>query len=198
MEEIISKEEFEELMKTEGQIRGIAFQTETNFIREKRGKEALKKLENEMARLGHPYSDIKAMDFYPLGLLIVALTIIKRLFSFTDEDFQELGSFEAKSSLIIRISMKYFISLDRIVKEVPQMWRKYYSIGDFQIMGLNKEKKEAVMKIENFKLHPIVCQIFIGYFTSLIRMITKSSQIVCERTECPSENNKCNEFHIKW
>ena len=198
MEEIISKEEFEELMKTEGEVRGVAFQTETNFVLEKKGKDVLKKLEDEMARLGHPYSNIKAMEFYPLGLLIVALTIIKKLLNFTDEDFQEMGKFEAKSSLIIRISMKYFVSLDRIVKEVPKMWRKYYSIGDFQITGLNKEKKEAVMKIENFDLHPILCQVFIGYFTSLIKMITKSDQITCEKTECSSENSECHQFYIKW
>ena len=197
MEEIISKEEFEELMKTEGEVRGVAFQTETNFVLEKKGKDVLKKLEDEMARLGHPYSNIKAMEFYPLGLLIVALTIIKKLLNFTDEDFQEMGKFEAKSSLIIRISMKYFVSLDRIVKEVPKMWRKYYSIGDFQITGLNKEKKEAVMKIENFDLHPILCQVFIGYFTSLIKMITKSDQITCEKTECSGESNECHQFYIK-
>jgi len=198
MEEIILKEEFEELMKVKGEARGLGFQTEAKFILEKKGEEGLKKLEDEMERLGHPYSDIKTMDFYPLGLLGVALLTIKKLFNFTDQDFQELGAFEAKSSLIIRVSMKYFISLDRMAKEVPKMWRQYYSVGDFKIIEMNKERKDVLIRLENFKLHPILCQVFIGYFTSLMRMITRSDQITCEEIKCAHRGDEFHEFFIKW
>ena len=198
MEEIILKEEFEELMKVKGEARGLGFQTEAKFILEKKGEEGLKKLEDEMERLGHPYSDIKTMDFYPLGLLGVALLTIKKLFNFTDQDFQELGAFEAKSSLIIRVSMKYFISLDRMAKEVPKMWRQYYSVGDFKIIEMNKGRKDVLIRLENFKLHPILCQVFIGYFTSLMRMITRSDQITCEEIKCAHRGDEFHEFFIKW
>ena len=198
MEEIISKEEFEEFIKIKGEVRGLGLQTEAKFISEKKGKEALKKLEDEMARLGHPYSDIKTMEFYPLGLIALALLTIKRLFDFTDKDFQELGAFEAKASLIVRLFMKYFISLDGMVKEVPKMWRKYYSVGDFKVMDLKKEEKEVVLRIENFKVHPILCQVFIGYFSSLMRMITKSDHITCQETKCVHKGDEYHEFFMKW
>ncbi len=198
MEEIISKEEFEKLMSIPGEIRGLGFQTEANFVREKRGKEALKKLENEMARLGHPYSGIRTMDFYPIGLLVVALLSIKRLFNFTDEDFREMGKFEAKSSLVIRLFMKYFVSLDKVSKEASKIWRKYYSKGDLSIAEMDEEGKRVVIKLENFKLHPILCHVLMGYFLSIIKMIVRSDQITCEETKCVHKGDEYHEFIIKW
>jgi len=198
MEEIISKEEFEKLMSIPGEIRGLGFQTEANFVREKRGEEALKKLEDEMERLGHPYSGIRTMDFYPIGLLAVALLTIKRLFDFTDEDFREMGKFEAKSSLVIRLFMKYFVSLEKVSKEAAKMWRKYYSIGDLKIVEMDEERKKTIIRVENFKLHPILCHVLMGYFLSVIKMIVRSDQITCEETKCAHKDDEYHEFLIKW
>ncbi len=198
MEEIISKEEFKELLKIKGEARGFGFKAKADFVREERGQEAFKKLGDEMARLGYPYSDIKTMEFYPIGLLAAILLVIKRLFNFTDEDFQEMGKFEAQSSLVIRLLMKYFISLEKMSQEASKIWRKYYSIGVFEIIETDEEKKTATIRIKDFKLHPIMCQIFIGYFTSIMKLIVKSDQISCKETKSPHKNDECHEFLMNW
>ena len=198
MEEIISKEEFEKLMSIKGEIRGLGFQTEANFVREKKGEEALKKLENEMARLGHPYSKIRAMDFYPIGLLAVALLVIQRLFNFTDEDFKEMGQYEAKSSLVIRLFMKYFVSLENVSKEASNIWRKYYSEGDLKIVEMDEEEKKTIIRLENFKLHPILCHVLVGYFLSVIKMIVRSDHITCQETKCVHKGDEYHEFVVRW
>ena len=91
MEQIISKEEFDKFIKIEGQIRGVAFKTEEKFILKEEGEKGLKKLEEEMEKVGYSYSRIKTMNFYPLGLQAISLLIIKRLFAYDNEKFQELG-----------------------------------------------------------------------------------------------------------
>jgi len=197
MEQIITKEEIKEFLKLKGEIRGIGFKTEAKFILEEEGEEGLKKLEDQMAKLGYPYNEIKTMDFYPVGLLAVALVVIKRLFNYDDKKFQEMGKFEAKSSLIIRLFMKYFVSLERVAKEAPKMWRKYYTIGDLKVPEVNQEKRYIIIRIENFSLHPILCQVLIGYFLSIVKMVLKS-EVVCEEAKCVFRGDECHEFLMRW
>ena len=46
MEEIISKEKLDELMKIKGEVKGIAMRENMNFILKEEGSEGVKKLEN--------------------------------------------------------------------------------------------------------------------------------------------------------
>jgi hypothetical protein len=197
MEEIISQQEFDKLMKIKGEIRGLGFKTEAEFVLKEEGKEGLKKLENTMKELGFPYKKIKIMSFYPLGLLAVALVVIKRLFNYDDKKFQEMGKFESKSSLIIRLFMKYFVSLDRIAKEAPRIWREYYTVGKFKVVEHDEDKKYIILRLEEFMFHPILCQVLIGYFLSIIKMVVKSEPI-CEETKCLHCGDKYHEFLVKW
>ncbi len=93
MNEIISKQEIEELMKIEGKVRGLPFKTEAEFIQKEEGEEGLKRLEDAMKNIGYPlkYKEMRAMDFYPIGLLAVHLVVIKRLFNYDDKKFEEMG-----------------------------------------------------------------------------------------------------------
>jgi hypothetical protein len=197
IEQIITKKEFDEFLKLKGEIRGLGFKTEAKFVLKEEGEEGLKRLEDQMAKFGYPYSEIKTMDFYPLGLLAVALVVIKRLFNYDDKKFQEMGKFEAKSSLIIRLFMKYFVSLEKVAKEAPKMWRKYYTVGDLRVLKVDQEKRHIIIRIENFSLHPILCQILIGYFHSIVRMVLKG-EITCEETKCVFRGDEYHEFSMKW
>ncbi len=195
--EIISKEEFDKLMALEGETRGLGFKTEAKFVLKEEGEEGLKRLKEVMSDFGYPYEKISPMEFYPLGLLGVALLAIKRLFNYDDKKFQQMGEFEAKASLIIRLFMKYFVSLDRVAKEAPKMWRKYYTIGNLKVAELNKEKRYIIIRIENFKLHPILCEVLKGYYVSIVKMIVKTS-VSCEETRCVHKGGEWHEFLIKW
>ena len=200
MEQIISKEELDNLIKLKGKARGIPFKTQADFILKQEGDEQLKKLEKEMSKLGYPlkYKKMKSMDFYPLGLLAVNMLAIKRLFNYDDKKFQEMGRVEAKtSSLIIRVFMKYFVSIDMMVKKAPEMWRKHYTNGDFKIVEFNKEKRYVVLRIEDFKCHPLFCQDLIGYFPSMVEMVIGSG-VSCEETKCVHRGDEYHEFLLKW
>ena len=197
MEQIITEEEIKEFLKLKGEIRGLGFKTEAKFVLKEEGEEGLKKLEDTMAKLGYPYNEIKTMDFYPLGLLAVNMLVIKRLFNYDDKKFQEMGKFEAKSSLIIRLFMKYFVSLERVAKEAPKMWRKYYTIGDLKVPEVNQEKRYIIIKIENFSLHPILCQVLMGYFLTIVKMVLKG-EATCEETKCVFRGDECHEFLMRW
>ena len=70
MEETITKEIAQKLMETKGETRGMSIKGDLEYVLYKKGKEGLKKIEDEMARLGYPikYKKMKSMKFYPIGL----------------------------------------------------------------------------------------------------------------------------------
>ena len=200
MEEIVTKEEFNELMGLEGKARGIPFKTQADFIIKKEGKEGLKRLEDTMAKLGYPlkYRKMRSMDFYPLGLLAVNMIAIKRLFNYDDKKFQEMGSVEAKSSsLIIRLFMSYFVSIDLAAKKVSEIWRKHYTLGELKVVELNKEKKYIVLRLENFRCHSLFCQDLVGYFPSMVEMVV-GSDVTCEEIKCVHRGDEYHEYLLKW
>ena len=197
MEQIISKEELEELMSIEGEGRGVLFKTAPKFIVKERGKEGLKKLEDTMAGLGYPIREIRAMDFYPVGLYVVMLVVIKRLFNFNKEKFIEMGRFESKVSIIIRLFVRFFFSIDRTVKQVSKIWRAYFPFGDISVAELDKEKRYGVFRIENFRLHPLHCYILRGYLPSVVQMVV-GSETTCQETKCVHQGDEYHEFLLRW
>lgn len=199
MEKLISDEELEKVREAKGKVRGVSLKADGGFILKERGENGLVKLESAMSSLGYPikYIELKPMAYYPIRLKLLTLLLIKKLFNFKDKDFREIGKFGSKVSLIIKLFVKYFFSFDLIMKEIPRVWRMYYSIGDLKVIEYNKEKKYIVGRLENFSLHPLECQYLTGYFPSIMEMIFKE-EIICKETKCVHKGDDYHEFFLKW
>ncbi len=198
-EYIISKQEFTELMRIKGKVRAVGMKSYADFILKEEGEEGLKKLENVLAELGYSikFKEIRAMDFYPLGILVAMLVAIKRLFNYDDRKFREMGRFHTKASLLIKLFVRYFFSIERVLKELPKMWRKHLTVGDLKVAEYNKEKKYIILRLENYHCHPLHCQILIGYLPSALKMII-GNEGICEETKCIYKGDECHEFLVKW
>ncbi len=198
MEQIISKEEFDELMNLEGKARGVLLKTASKFIFKEKGKEGVDKLEQILTGLSYfRFKEVRTMDFYPVGFYAAVLIAIKRLFDFDEEKFIEMGRFESKVSIIIRLFIRFFFSIDRAVKQVPKIWRTYFSFGDITVTELDKEKKYAVFRVEDFRLHQLHCFILKGYFPSVVQMVV-GGNVSCEETKCIFRGDEYHEFLVKW
>jgi len=199
MEQIISKEELDKISEESGEARGATFKNALDFVLKKEGPDGLKKIENLMEELGYPIksTEIKLMNFYPLNSYLVLQLAIKNFFNYDDKDFQEMGEFMAKSSMIMRLFMKYFASLDNLIKQGPRAWRMYFSTGELKVVEINKEKKYMVSRLEDFAYGQLHCQIIKGFYSSIIQMILRS-KVTCEEIKCPLRGDEYHEFLFKW
>lgn len=198
MKEIISKKELDKLMKTKGKTIGVAIREHKEFILKEKGEEGLKKLEDIIVGLGYPeYRKIKTMSFYPVGLYALTLIVVKGLFNFDDKKFEEMGRFNAKLSIIIRFFIRFLVSLDRAAKEVPVMWRRYYTVGSLRTMEYDEQKRYAILRLESFNLHLLHCQVSKGYFSTILKMIVKNP-VVYEEGKCVHRGDEYHEFLLKW
>ncbi len=199
MEQIISKEEFNNLMKIKGEVRGRGIREPMNFVFEREGENGLKKIEDTMIKLGFPlkYQEIKENNLYPIKLLAITLLVMKRLFDYDDKNFQDMGKMGAKLSMLVRIFMKYFVSLKKIVTTIPEYWRKYYTIGEARLIEFDEKKRYIILRIENFPYFPAHCDILKGYFSGVVQMVVKS-QVFCKEIKCPRMGDKYHEFIVEW
>ena len=199
MKQIISKEEFNELMSLKGEVKGMGMKTHADFILKEEGEEGLKKLERTMAELGYPikFKELRPMSYYPLGLEALVLVLMKRLFNYDDKKFQEVGRFHTKFSLIVKLFMKYFFSLERMEKEAPKIWRRYFTIGRERVVDWDKEKKYVIVRVEDFKFHPLHCQIMIGTLSTVIQMMVKD-KVTCQERKCVHRGDDYHEYLLKW
>jgi len=195
----MSKEEFKELMNIKGLSRGLVLKPSLEFILEKEGKESLKKVEKIITDLGYPlkHNKINGMNFYPAGLKAVVLVIMKRLFNYDDNRFQELGKFSAKLPLLIRVFFRTFLTFKKMERNVEKMWRAFFTFGDLKMKELNREKGYLILRLENFNFHPLECQPLVGIFSTFYKIMI-NKEITCEETKCIYRGDEYHEFLIKW
>ncbi len=201
MEQIIPKEELEELMKMKKEIRGSIIKNAVTFTLDKRGRKGLRRLEEEIAKLDYQIKleDIKEIQLYPLGLAIAILVIMKKLFNFSDKDFQEMGERSVKVSIVIRSLIQFLtpFSFEQIIRRLPEIWKRINPIGELKVVKLDKDERYLILKLEDYRTHPIQCQILIGAFSSLIQIIS-GKKTTCEEIGCIYRGDGYHEFLLKW
>ena len=201
MNQELTKEIAKKLMEIKGETRGVTLNIDREYILKEKGEEGLKKLEEELGKLGYPikYKKIETLAFYPVGLRAISLLAIKKVFNFDDEKIKEMGFYGTKISLIIKFFIKYVFSFQKIFfKESPKIWREHYTIGELAPVELNEEKKYAILRLKDFNLHPVYCHYLEGYISGLIQLMVKNPKIICEETKCTFKGDEYHEYLIKW
>ncbi|MBD3208293.1 MAG: hypothetical protein GF370_02490 [Candidatus Nealsonbacteria bacterium] len=183
---------FEELP---GEIRGTTLKAYGDFVLKEEGKEGLEKLEKTMEQDGYPikYGEIKGMDFFPISYQAVTIEAIKNVFNYGPEKFRELGRFSAKFSLIVRLVAKYFFSVEKVIGRVANIWRKHYTVGELEIIEADTEQKHSIVRVKNFKVHPLQCEVLKGYLESILQMVVGEERVGKE-TKCPFRGDEYHEF----
>ena len=201
MNQEITKETVQKLMEIKGEVRGVTFKTDIEYILKEKGQEGLKKVEEELEKVGAPikYKEINTMIFYPVGLRALSILVIKKVFNFSNDKIKEMGFFATKISLIIKLFTRYFLSLQRVFfKEAPRIWKKHWTIGELIPVELNEKKKYAIIRLKDFDLHPLYCQYLGGYFCGVLKLIIKTAEITSEETKCTFLGDEYHEYLIKW
>ncbi|MFH1451120.1 MAG: hypothetical protein ABIF89_00750 [bacterium] len=199
MEEVITKESVEELMRIDGRVRGIALKSHASFIVKGEGKEGLQRLTDFMAELGCPvdYKNIGTWKFYPVAIEAVELLAIRQLFNYEDKKFEELGAFGAAFSIVMKIFLQHFVSISILASQASQIWRRYYTIGDLKVKELNENERYVILLLENFLLHRLHCFHVKGFLAHTVKMAV-GKEVTCEERKCPSRGDPVHEFLIKW
>jgi hypothetical protein len=193
---IISEEDLEKIKKTEGEIIGSSLKCDREFIIEREGREGLKKIEEEMEKLGYhlTYEEIDKYKWYPVQQDIISLLLAQKIFNWDDEIIREWGRWGAKTNFIVKLLTR-LISKQTIVKSAPKLWRKYYTVGELDIK-LDFKKRIGIATLKNFILYSVHRHFLEGYFYQIMSLIVPSRNLKVGGSK--SEEPNVHQFEISW
>ena len=198
---MISDKEKEELDKIQGKVLGIGILNDFQFVFKKEGKEGIEKIEKEMENFGEPlkFKEIKKFHWYDNKKNFLLFLILEKLFQWKDEDFREMGRWSASVSLVTKIMMKYFVSLERIAKEAGKYWRKYHTLGDLKVEVIDYKKRITIISLDNFE-HGFSshCRFLEGYFWQIISYLVPKENLKVVELECEFKGGKRHLFNVSW
>jgi len=197
---MLTKEKAKKLVKEiNGEVRGVALKDDLDYILEIKGEQGLERVEQRMAKLGYALKrkDIKSTNFYPMGIGAILSLTIKEVFNFNEKDFEKMGFSEVKFSIFVKIFMKYFSSLKLVAEQVPNMWQRHYTVGELEMPEYSEKEKYIILRVKNFKIEPMYCNLSIGYFSKIAEMLGKGS-VTCKETKCMFKGDPYHEFLLTW
>jgi len=198
--EKITEKDLEKLKIVKGQVRGIALKDDFEFIRKKRGEEGVQIIEQEMERLGYPlkYKEIKSFKWYPEKMNLL-LFVAQKIFEWDNETMREMGRFGAKVSIMSRIMMRYFISIQGLIKVATDYWGRYHSTGNLVPIEVNKKQRYGILEIRNFTAcYPSHCRYLEGYFWQIVSYVLPKQNLKVEEIACEFKGDKVHRFKITW
>ena len=201
-EEIV-REEAKRIMKIEGRVKGEVFLTDLAYIKEKKGQKGVTTIEEELKKLGFPFEfkKINRNKWYQIGFRILILLLTKQLFRWGDEGIEEMGKAGPKTSFIIRLFMKYFISREKIFKTAwIKIWPRFFSRGVPETVAFREEGKIGywIARIRDFPSHPIYCFYLKYYFIGLANLIGRFKKLEVKETKCSLRGDSYHEYILRW
>ena len=197
---MLTKTEVENLIKKPGKVRGVVFNTDAEYILSDKGEEGLKKVEEKTKEWGHPidYKNIRNMEWYPVGLRALSLLAIKEVFNWGDEKIKDMGYSAPTYSFIVKLLMKYLLTLEQTYEKSPGYWTKHYTAGELKAPEYNKKEKYCVLQLQDFKIHPVLCFYYLGYYRKIAELGARQKITGIEETECPFKGGSYHEYVIRW
>ena len=195
----INQEEIERLKKAEGEVRGVVFKTDEKYVIREKGEEGLKKVEEELEKMGVSidYKDIDRMNFYPLNLRAFSLLAISKAFDYGEEEIKEMGKKAPRASFLIKFFTKYFMSSQQTLAKVTEMWGKHYTKGTIESIEVNEDEGRAIFRLHEADLHPVLCHYLLGYFSSVVSMVV-GEKVESKETKCYFNDEDYHEFYLTW
>lgn len=199
--EKITKEEIQKIMAHKGEVKGEVFRTDMAYILREKGEKGLKEVEKKTEEWGYPidYENMVSLRWYSAGLRVLSILAIKETFNLTDEDIKKMGWGGPKYSFIVKVLLKYIISIEKVFKAANTYWAKHYSFGAIEPIEIDEKKKTLIVHLKGYKIHPIMCKYYEGYFPGIASFTIKNPEtMTCQETRCMFEGYPYHEYLMKW
>jgi len=193
-------EEINSLMAKEGNIIGEIFHLNKDYIYRKQGLEGVRKVElkvKELTKTDFNFDKIGRFSWIPLKLCIISVLVAKEEFNLTDDDIFQMGAATAKVSFILRL-VSYLNQAEEVLKRAPSYWKRYYDFGSMEIIEFDRDKKNIIVRLNDFSFHPIWCLYTAGYFLTVVNFFVKGKNMKIKETSCSHKGSNYEEYLTTW
>ena len=197
---MLTKDEADKVMKLEGKVRGVAFQTDADYVKANIGEEGLLKVKETLKNLGYPidYEKAKSTELYPIGLRMLSLMAVKESFNLSDQDIIKMGNAAPKYSFVVKMVMKYLVGIEQALKFAPRYYKRHVSIGEFQVVEYNPEGKYVILRLSGMSMVPLYAKYLEGYLSRIIQYVLPREKVNCEQLKHSAKGDPYDEYRIFW
>ncbi len=197
---MLTKKLAKQLLSINGFVKGVVFDTDAEWIKLNYGSDGLRRVEEKLRKIGYPikYEKIIAIKDYPVGFRAISLLAIKDVFKLSDNDIINIGEAAVKTSLLLRLVLKYFISTSKALSKAPELWSKHYSIGKLVVKEVSEKNKRVIVDLIGVKIHPIICTYLMGYFRGYVQLTRAKDKVKVKLVKCIHNGDKLNRYVFTW
>ncbi|MDD5382459.1 MAG: hypothetical protein PHH60_02260 [Candidatus Margulisbacteria bacterium] len=195
---MITKEEAQELIKLEGQARGVAFQVDAHYVEKKWGKEGLAKLESRLVDVGCPidYNKINSFTWYPIGLRMLSLRMISEVFDLDDQKIKDIGYQAPQISFFIKMLARFSPTIRSTLEKGTELWKRHYSRGRIEAK-YDEPGKSILIRLIDFPLPEIGCFYLEGFLQRLLEFAV-GRKVKAELIKAFYRGDPDTEFRFWW
>lgn len=196
----MTREEADLIVRTPGNVRGAVLATDRDYVLEAQGEEGLDRVMELAESWGHPidYRGIANTEWLPLGLRMISLLAIREAFGWGKEDLFRMGRAAPPHSFMVKVLMRYFLSMEQTYEKSPEYWRSHYTAGILKTPEFNKKERFFVLRIEDFAIPADLCPYYAGYFLRVAELASTFRGLRAEERACGEDGGKTHEFVISW
>jgi len=197
----LTKEEADRMMSVKGNVRGNIIKAHFTHIKKTKGAEAVLEVEKKTTEIGYPVktSEIDPKKWYPEALSCLIILSSAEVFKLDEKGIFDLAYESSKYSFVVKFLMKYVLSPEKVIKEVPSYWKRSFDFSQMEVVDFNEQEKYVTILIKGFqKYHPLICEYHKGYFTKIAEITFNSKEVKVSHTNCLFWSDPYEEFKITW
>jgi len=197
----LSKEIADGLLKKKGFVLGKDLLSLASFVREKEGDGGLTLVKDELKIIGNAFDfdKVDPASKYSIGIIPIIILILKNQMNWEDIDISELGRSATKPSVAEDVFwIRHFTSLEKSFEKLPERWRESFDIGELEKVSFNRGLKQAIVRIKNFDLHPIICRYLEGFIMGAFGRGANDGNVLIKEKKCFYKGEGYDEFVLDW
>lgn len=198
----IFDKEIIELEKLQGKERGADIKYLIDCIMKKEGENGLKELKIELAENYNFFlpdlNKITDVEWISESIPHIFLVASVRFFNWTEKDVYQMGKNAVFYSRTIKMFVKYFASIKQTIKKAADSWNEYYTEGTLTMTNFDKEKREAILELRDFKTHPLTCVYVSGVIAKILELVTAEKSSKVEEIKCVFRGDDHHAFKLTW
>lgn len=108
---------------------------------------------------------------YPVAEEMSLIFAAKDVLGWDNEAVKELGRNIPRVSFMVKMFLRYFLTLDTTTREAKKYWDKHFDFGELEVMNTDIESGNYVVEVRGFDIHPVYCSFLCGFLETMIGFV---------------------------
>lgn len=172
-----------------------------NYVRENYGEEGVKKVMDAIEKMGFDIGDVnqhRDTEWVPESWAHIFFITAAHIFDWDDQEVYDIGRYVMPRSIVTRVFLKYFSTLEKTLKKGVGQWNNNFTRGYLEVKDIDKKKREGKFVLRDFRDNPMAYTHFQGYFSRLLEIMTGSGKVKVEDPVCLNEEKGDWEWKFHW